>query len=106
MISWYRSSSAIRSLPVEEALGGLDGADESVDLLERVVDVERGASGGRRPERAHQRLGAVVAGAHGDTFAIHDRADVVGMDACDGEADRRAAQLRVLRTVHGHAVDG
>src|SRR5688500_1753888 len=105
MISWYRSSSAIRSLPVEEALGGLDGVDERVDLLERVVDVERRACGGGRTQRAHQRLRAVVAGPHRDTLAVHDRADVVRVNALDREADSGSAQLCIPRTVDGHAVD-
>ena len=43
------------------------------------------------PEPAHQRLGAVVAGAHADALAAEDLADVVRVRALEHERDQRAA---------------
>jgi len=49
------------------------------------VHGERGARRRAEVEAAHQRLGAVVTGAHADAVAAEDLADVVGMGALERE---------------------
>jgi hypothetical protein len=51
------------------------------------------------PEQPHQRLGAVVAGAHAHVVLIEHLAEVVGVDAAEPEAERGAAHLHVARAV-------
>ena len=50
-------------------------------------------------EAAHQRLGAMVAGAHADALAAEDLADVVRVGALDRERGERAAVGGVQRAV-------
>ena len=66
----------------------MEALDQAVDLLGRRVDAEAGAGGGGDAEAVHQRLGAVVAGAHRDAVAVEDLGDVVGVDALELERDR------------------
>ena len=47
------------------------------------------------PEALHQRLRAVVPGAHADGVAIEDLSDVVGVHVVEGEGDDAAAVRRV-----------
>ena len=83
----------------EELLGLGERLDEHVDVGLVVVDVERRPAGGRHAELAHQRLGAVVAGAHADGVLVEHLADVVGVDAVEQERDRAAAHVDVERAV-------
>ena len=53
-----------------------DAFDEGVHLLEGVVEGEGGAHRALHAQAAHQRLGAVVARAHGDAQAVEQRAHV------------------------------
>ena len=47
-----------------------------------------------QPEPAHQRLGAMLAGAHGDAVAVQQGGDVMRVRALHGEADNAATILR------------
>ena len=69
----------------------------------RVVDGEGRARGGGDAEAAHQRLRAVVAGAHADALAAEDLADVVRVGALERERDQRAAVGGVGRPVQREA---
>src|SRR5947208_8393627 len=53
----------------------------------RVVDGEARATRADHAAPAHQRLRAVMAGAHGDTLGVERGGDVVGMPPVDGERD-------------------
>src|SRR5687768_15498128 len=57
----------------------MKSAHESVNLFGRIIEREGSARSCRNTETFHQRLGAMMAGANGDTFAIEDGADVVRM---------------------------
>src|SRR5208283_6226325 len=61
---------------------------EPIDLLERVVERERGASGGGNFEELHHRHGAMVAGPNGDAVLVENGAEIVGMHALDHERDQ------------------
>ena len=65
----------------------MEGLDQAIDLLARVVDREARPSGRRDPEPLHENLGAMVAGAHGDRVAIEDLGDVVSVHAREVERD-------------------
>ena len=67
--------------------------------------MERGARGGAHAEAAHQRLGAVVAGADADRLAVAELGDVVRVDALDRERDDPAAAVEVGRPEERDAVD-
>ena len=62
-----------RGQPVDEPIGVGDG----------VVDRVGGAGGGRRAQAAHERLGAVMAGADAHPLAAEDLPDVVRVGAVD-----------------------
>ncbi len=53
------------------------------------MDGERRARGGGHTKLAHQRLGAVVPGAHADSLAPEDLPDVVRMGAVERERHER-----------------
>ena len=57
------------------------------------------------PEPAHQRLGAVMAGAHADPLAAEDLADVVRVCALELERDQGAAVGGVGRAMNREAGD-
>src|SRR6476469_1071108 len=52
----------------EERVAGLERVDENVDLGLGVVETEGGPASGGQAEVGHQRLGAVMAVADGDTL--------------------------------------
>ena len=52
---------------------------ERVDLLRQGIQGERGACGARDAEPSHQRLRAMMPGAHGDALAVQQGGDVMGM---------------------------
>src|ERR1700733_13482547 len=82
--SRYRSSSSMGSLG-EERPGARYGGGKPVDLLEGVIEGERGARGGRHLEEFHHGHGAVMAGADGDAALVEDGAEIVRMHARDHE---------------------
>ena len=90
----------------------VQAVDQAVDLLARGVHGERGAAARGDAEPAHQRLRAVVAGAHADALAAEDLGDVVRVHAVEGERAHGAAVREVARPVErqvGHlaqALDG
>ena len=71
-----------------------------VDLVMRRVDREAGARGAVQTEPVHQRLGAVMAGAHRDALAIQQRRHVVRMRPIQRERHHAAAILRPAQDVH------
>ena len=73
--------------------------DEGVGVGFVVVNVERRARRGGDAQHAHERLGAVVAGAHADGLLVDDLGDVVCVDALEEERDRTAAHRGVERSV-------
>ncbi len=75
----------------------------SISAMRR-VDAEAGARGAVQPQPAHQRLGAMVAGAHRDALPVQQGRDVVRVRALHREADHPAAILR--RADHVQARDG
>ena len=78
---------------------------QPVDVLARVVDVEAGARGRGHAQLAHQRLGAVVAGADADALAVAQLGDVVGVHARQLERDHAAAPVGVRRAEDPQALD-
>ena len=88
----------------EELLGLGEGFDEHVDVGFVVVDVYRRPARRRHAELAHQRLGAVVPGAHAHAVLVEDLADVVRVDPVEQERHRPAADRDVARTVDGERV--
>ena len=65
------------------------GVGQRVDVVGVVVQVQRRPGGGRHPEVAHERLGAVVAGADRDPVLVENGADVVGVNAIHHEGQNR-----------------
>ena len=52
--------------------------DQSVDILGGIVKRQRRADGRFHAEAAQNGLGAVVAGAHGDTLLVEGNAHILG----------------------------
>ena len=67
---------------------------QRVDLLMRGVDAETGARGAVHAQPAHQRLGAMMAGAHRDALPVEQCRHVVRVRAFHGEGEHAAAILR------------
>src|SRR5207245_3351954 len=88
-----------RSTSGEDLLDLLDAADERVDVVEIVVDVEGRPRGRGEIEPLHEGLGAVMAGPDADPLDIEDRGDVVRMGAVDRERDDAGSLRDVRRTV-------
>ena len=83
----------------EGAGDGAERLDQAVGVGNGVVHGIRGAGGGGGSEPAHQRLGAVVAGADAHSLATEDLADIMGMRPVEHERDQRAAVRGVRGTV-------
>ena len=68
---------------MSEQHGGdaLKGGHEGIDIGAGVVDSERSAHGAFDAQRVHQRLGAVVAGAHLDAELVEHQPHVVVVGA-------------------------
>ena len=77
---------------------------EAVRVLGVVVHVEAGT--GRRVdvEQAHQRLGAVVAGAHAHVALVEHLAEVVRVNVAERETQRGTSQRGISRAVEGDVV--
>ena len=86
-----------RRVRTEDVGGAVERIGQSVDVVAVVVEVEAGAGGGVDAEQAHQRLGAVVAGADADVALVEHLADVVGVDVAEREAEHAAALASTLR---------
>ena len=84
----------------EEVGGGVERVGQRVDVGLVVVDVERGPGGGADAEHPHERLGAVVAGAHAHAVLVEHLGDVVRVDVVEGEREHAAALGRA-RTGRG-----
>src|SRR5271166_882561 len=77
----------------EETLGVADPVREGIYLGVGVVHVERRPGAGLNPQRAVQRPGAVVAGAHRDAQLVEHLAHVVRVNAVHLERDGTTAVL-------------
>ena len=85
----------MRTLP-EQVVAQLQRLDQLVDLGARVVEAERGPAGGGQAETGHQRLGAVVPGAHRYPLAVDDRRDVARVRAAgEREGEERPLALEL-----------
>ena len=69
----------------EQLVAQLQRLGQLVDLGARVVETERGPAGRRHAETGHQRLCAVVPGAHRHALAVDHRRDVVGVRFRSGQ---------------------
>src|SRR4029453_8804470 len=108
MISWYMFSSCISgstSHRSEELLGRPNSVGQRIDVVVAGVHVERGPGGRRDAVAADDGPRAVVPHADGDAAVVEDLADVVGVDAVDGEGDRSPARDGVRRPDDGDARD-
>ena len=94
---------AFRSEP-EDIGGAVERIGQHIDLALVVVQVEAGAGRGGGAQHAHERLGAVVAGADAHVALVQHLAEVVRVDAAEREAERGAAELDVARAVDGDVV--
>src|SRR5688500_193284 len=101
MISWYIDSDT--SVP-PEALDGDDALEQRVDLGLGGVEVGRGARGRRHAVAAADGRGAVVADPARDAELVQRLADVVRVDAVDGEGDRGAAGRQRVGADDGDSV--
>src|SRR5215213_3715815 len=107
MMSWYIDSSCIRraSHRSEELLGRANSVGQRVDVVVPGVHVE-GRPGGRRDAVApDHRPRAVVADPDGDAPVVEHLADVVRVDALDGERHPSPAAEGVWRAAHRHTPD-
>src|SRR3954451_1126049 len=100
MMSWYIDSSCISgstSHSSEELLRRANSVGEGVDVVVAGVHVE-GRAGGRRDAVApDDGPRAVVPDPDGDAQVVEHLADVVRVDALDGEGDRSPARDGVGR---------
>src|SRR4051812_15738404 len=107
MMSWYIDSSCIScaSHRSEELLGRPNSVREGVDVVVAGVHVERRPGGGRHAVATDDGPRAVVPDPDGDAEVVQHLADVVRVDAVDGEGDRAATGHGVGRADHGDAGD-
>ncbi len=87
------------SAELQDATDGEQPIDQPVEVGRRVVHGERRSRRRRYAELAHQRLRAVMPGAHADPVAPEDLPDIVRMSAIEREGDERAALRRRSRSV-------
>src|SRR3954469_2350068 len=97
-------SSRLLGSETEDIRSAVERIGQRVDVGAIVVEVKARPCGGVDAEDAHQWLGAMVAGAHAHIALIEHLAEVVGMDAAEGEAEHTAAYLDVVRTVNRDVV--
>mmetsp|Transcript_2625 Transcript_2625/g.4780 ORF Transcript_2625/g.4780 Transcript_2625/m.4780 type:complete len:297 (+) Transcript_2625:272-1162(+) len=96
---------------LEEGNRVVECCEEPIDVVRGVVEMQGSARRSRDVEVPVERLGAVVAGADGDTGIVEEGADVVGMYVRDvegrkrrtaewaGDLGRGAVQVEVVREV-------
>jgi MFS family permease len=87
-------------LKLQHAPDELERVHEPLDILRGVVSRERRARGRRYAELAHQRLRAVMPGAHTHPLAPEDLTDVVRVGPLERERDERTALLGAPRAVN------
>ena len=78
----------------EEFPGGFEHLGEAVDLLRGVVEIKAGTGGAGDFEALHERLGAVMAAAHGDAVGVGPFDDVVRVGEVAMEGDEGASWAR------------
>ena len=67
--------------------------DQPIDLLHRIVQVERCTHGSRDLETFVKRHGAMMAGPHRDSIMVQYLGDVMGMNACHGIGDDTSTRV-------------
>src|SRR6266511_2958786 len=102
--SLRRSESSSEPPVTSSGLDAPQRSDERVDVLAGVVERERWADNGLDAEAAQDRLGAVVARAHGDALLVERGADVLGAEAVEDE--RHDARLLARGADEAQAGDG
>src|SRR3954468_9617316 len=107
MMCWYIDSSCISttSHSSEELLGRANSVRQGVDVVVAGVHVERRPRGGRDAVPTDDGPRAVVPHPDGDAEVVEHLADVVRVDALDGERDRSPTGHGVGRADHGEAGD-
>ena len=71
--------------------------DERVDVLAGVVEARATGAPCLQAEPAQDRLGAMVAGAHGDALPVERLADILGADAVEHERENAGLLARAFR---------
>src|SRR6266513_2915557 len=90
----------------EQRFRFLDAGDERLHVALVVVDVKRRARGGRHVEAAHERLRAVMAGAHAHAVTIEDGRDIMRVHARERERHDAAARGEVAGSEQLDPFDG
>src|SRR5579875_2766271 len=83
----------------EKGVSRGNGFDQRVNVRLVVVNGKRCPCRGAHAQAAHERLGAVVAGAYADARLVKHLRDVVSMDVYVAEADDASPQCWVRRPV-------
>src|SRR5690606_35054206 len=101
LYSWSRLRDDIREILLCYA----EPICEAVYICFRIVYVEACPRRRGRTEPLHERLGAVMAGAHGDPVHIKNRRDVMRMHSVEIESHDAGTEIGIGRTVDGQTVD-
>jgi hypothetical protein len=65
--------------------------NHSIDLLDRVVEIETCASRARYAEPSHQRLIAMMSAAHGQAILVCKRGQIVRVRSIDDKPNQSAS---------------
>ncbi len=87
------------SVELQDAADGAEAVDQPIEVDRRVVHGERRPRRRRYAELAHQRLRAVMPGAHADPVAPEDLTDIVRVSTLERERHERSAIGRRARSV-------
>src|SRR5215218_1082482 len=86
-------------LAFEDAECGIETVDETVDVVEGVVDIKAGAGRTHDAQGIHEWLGTVMTGADGNVFGIEDAGNVVRVNVSQIEGNDAAAESGIPRPV-------
>src|SRR5207237_2598388 len=75
----------------KETRGGTENFDHAIDLIDRVVEVEAGASGPRQTESSHERLIAMVPATQRQAVLVRERGQIVRMHRGHHETNQSTA---------------
>src|SRR5215207_252438 len=73
---------------------------EAIHVFIVVVHIERSPRRADQPEPVHQRLAAMMTGAHRNVLLVQDGRHVVRVDIAERQGDDARAVLRIARTIH------